>query len=331
MENNKGNKVIVKNISPISTEKEISTFFCYCGKIASLSFNRSWTGNPDNIPSECPYEAIIKFERPEAVDTALLLNAAFISGRAILVSRYEDMEELSLHEHPISDEPVVNTSVIVEEDSTNRQRTTSLDEKSSSRIIANLLANGYVLAEDAKLKAKEFDEKRGLSASIKSKASEIDEKYKVTEKANAVAHSITSKSKEIDSKYNISYNVLGAWNKFTTAVDSAAKKAMENETIAKGVFAVREKSAEIREKAIEKTSEIKGESSRKIDELHREREVKRDSSSNFSPVVPQNEEKKVSDIHVESSKESPKKESSSVADDSVPEPAAKEESALIDL
>jgi len=241
------------------------------------------------------------------------------------------MEELSLDQ--ISTETVeVNTAVIVNEESPNRERATSLDEKSSSRVIANLLANGYVLAEDAKQKAKDFDEKRGLSASIKSKASEFDGKYRVVEKANAVAQSFQTKSKEIDQKYNISNNLLGAWNKFatgvSTAVDTASKKAMENETIAKGVFAVKEKSAEIREKAIEKTAEIKEESSRKINELHKGR--RKDSSSEFTPVVPQPVENKVDQNGGSSDPVSVAEEPSTIVESPAPEPA-KKEGALIEL
>ena len=57
---------------------------------------------------------------------------------------------------------------------------------------------------------------------------------------------------------------------------------MENETFAKGVYAVKEKTIEIKDKAIEKTSEIKEESSKKIDEIHKERSISKGDSSDFS-------------------------------------------------
>jgi len=96
---------------------------------------------------------------------------------------------------------------------------------------------------------------------------------------------------------------------------------MENETIAKGVFAVKEKSAEIREKAIEKTAEIKEESSRKINELHKGR--RKDSSSEFTPVVPQPVENKVDQNGGSSDPVSVAEEPSTFVESPAPEPAKK--------
>eukprot|EP01114_Cavostelium_apophysatum_P006624 TRINITY_DN1801_c0_g1_i3.p1 TRINITY_DN1801_c0_g1~~TRINITY_DN1801_c0_g1_i3.p1 ORF type:complete len:297 (+),score=78.26 TRINITY_DN1801_c0_g1_i3:88-978(+) len=275
----KSNSVLVKNISSTATQKDLETFFGYCGKIASLNLYKDWKGNPENAPADCNQEAIIQFESHAAVETALFLHAAFISGKAIEVLRVvdDDMEELPLHDkedpthhnaNPAEawadpSNPSAHNTETPHENQPARPRNPDFDNpESASSVITNLLANGYILAADTKQKAKEFDDKKGWSATIKSKASEIDNKYHIEEKANNVKQSIATKTKEIDAKYNFS----GAFNSFTSAVstaaNNAAKKAMENPTINKSVTAAKQKANEVSQKA----TEIKEESLRKVSE-----------------------------------------------------------------
>jgi hypothetical protein len=76
-------------------------------------------------------------------------------------------------------------------------------------------------------------EKHKITSSVSQKTSEINDKYKISEKASSVGNTISQKTTELDDKFKISEKV-SAMNE---AVSNATKKAMENETVAKGIGA----------------------------------------------------------------------------------------------
>ena len=75
--------VLVSNLDLDVTEKQISDFFSFCGKITSLTIRTK--GN--NV------EAILFFEHESSAKTALLLSNALINDKPIVVQKYTDEKQ----------------------------------------------------------------------------------------------------------------------------------------------------------------------------------------------------------------------------------------------
>ena len=74
------------------------------------------------------------------------------------------------------------------------------EDKPRSRIIAEYLAHGYVISDNAINKAIALDKQHGFSNRFTSALAQFDDKYKATDKA-----------KNIDSKYGLSERANSAW------------------------------------------------------------------------------------------------------------------------
>ncbi|KAI8149310.1 hypothetical protein BJV82DRAFT_505103, partial [Fennellomyces sp. T-0311] len=138
--------------------------------------------------------ALINFERESAAKTAALLSNALIDDSHIVAAPYFESTTGS-------DEP--------EKEPENAQET-----KPKSRIAAEILANGYLLQDHIVAKGLEYDSKYHLStrltgylqtlqANMKNfdekyriwdKAMEYNEKYKIQEKVNNVAHNAQNRA-----------------------------------------------------------------------------------------------------------------------------------------
>lgn len=156
------NQVLVKNISSETSDKEIREFFSFCGKISSL----------DVKPEDSTKEASVTFEKETAAKTALLLDAT------------------RLGTHEVS----VTSAVAHSDDHTEHTESRDADEitqedKPRARIIAEYLAHGYVIGDQAAQKAIDLDNKHGVSSRFMNTLAKLDEKYKATDKAKAVDQS----------------------------------------------------------------------------------------------------------------------------------------------
>jgi len=257
--------IIVTNVSPFVEEKDMRAFFGFCGNISSITFQKSWTGS-DVPPPDASVSCIIKFEQKSAAETALLLNHALIKDKSIIVKfQEEDAIEVEVATDIITNESNPNPkqawegeTVVVEEDAP------APEERTKTSVIASLLAAGYVLGADTLQKAKTFDEKHGMSRSVKEKATEVDDKYNLSikatvakniasAKASQLGQMISDTSKQIDEKYHVA-------EKFN--------KTLENETVAKGLSALRA----AKDKLTAKAYEIKEESSKLIEERKQQKE-----------------------------------------------------------
>jgi len=257
--------IVVTNVSPFVEEKDMRAFFGFCGNISSISFQKSWTGS-DVPPPDASITCIIKFEQKSAADTALLLNHALIKDKSIIVKfQEEETLEVEVATDIITNESNPNPKqawegepVVVEED------TSAPEDRTKTSVIASLLAAGYILGADTLQKAKAFDEKHGMSHSVKAKAYEVDDKYNLSikatvakniasAKASQLGQMISDTSKQIDEKYHVA-------EKFN--------KTLENETVAKGLSALRA----AKDKLTAKAYEIKEESSKLIEEKKQQKE-----------------------------------------------------------
>jgi len=216
--------VFVANISPNATEKTVSDFFSFCGRITKLTLRKE----PNADGSQ---EAVVIFETDSAAKTALLLTNALIVDRPITVVP---------HVPSVDTEPLPQSTEVPPDSITNRTFTAPDHERTS--VMASLLAAGYVLGSDTVSQARDFDEKHMITLQlkvgaeqVKAKANEIDRALHISETANVIRTVTLEKAKEVDEKLHISEKVNQAADAVQQQARAFANKASENEVVAKGV------------------------------------------------------------------------------------------------
>jgi len=190
--------VLVTNIAPQATEKTVSEFFSFCGKIVRLVMrNGSGTGGT--------HEAVVSFETEAAAKTALLLTNALIVDRPIMVTPYSPPASL------VGDLPQPGETVTSGDQIQQKQFTVPDDERSKTSVIASMIASGYVLAHDATQKAKEYDDAYNISLQLKvgaeelkKKMLEVDNQYQISATAASYTQAATEKIKSLDQQYGVS-------------------------------------------------------------------------------------------------------------------------------
>jgi len=213
--------VFVSNISPNATEKTVSDFFSFCGRITRLNLR--------NV--EGFQEAVVVFETDSAAKTALLLTNALIVDRPITVVPHTGASDELEGQVSQSDQPITERPHVVPD-----------GERTKTSVVASLLAAGYVLGTDTIGKARDLDEKHMISLQlkvgaeqIKAKANEIDKQLHISETATAIKTGVVEKAREVDEKLHISEKVGAAAEATKIQANALIAKANENETIAKGV------------------------------------------------------------------------------------------------
>jgi len=251
--------VFVTNISPNATEKTVSDFFSFCGRITRLTLRNSAEGGAQ--------EAVVVFETDSAAKTALLLTNALIVDRPITVVP---------HSPAAGEEAAPGVTVEAGQGTiTERQHAVPDAERTKTSVMASLVAAGYVLGSDTIGKARELDEKHMISLQlkvgaeqIKAKANEIDKQLHISETAAAVKASVVEKAKEVDEKLQISEKVGTVATAAKLQASALAAKANENETIAKGVGVLKAVGSSIQNSF----QSFKDETSKAIDEKKQEKE-----------------------------------------------------------
>ncbi|CAE7202501.1 unnamed protein product [Rhizoctonia solani] len=125
--------VHVANLAETTTEKNLSDFFTFCGKITSIDFDIKTRS------------ATIHFESPNAARTALMLSGGNLDGSAITVTAEVEHEDLPHEEHHDETNPIQQT------------------DKPRAAIAAEYLAKGYTLSDNILQKAIDMDKKQGIS------------------------------------------------------------------------------------------------------------------------------------------------------------------------
>lgn len=268
--------VFVSNISPNATEKTVSDFFSFCGRIVRLNLRKSAT-------NDGAQEAVVVFETDSAAKTALLLTNALIVDRPITVIPHTQSPADTPAAVPSSTEAGVAPE-------TGPHTSTTEPERSKTSVIASLVAAGYVLGTDATAKARELDEKHMISLQlkvgaeqIKAKANEIDRQLHISETATLVKTLAIEKAKEVDDKLHISENVGVAANMVKLQATALAQKANENETVAKGVNMVKAVGTNIQKSF----TSLKEESMQAIEEKKAEKQQGSSQSSPAADVIPE--------------------------------------------
>ncbi|KAH6693910.1 hypothetical protein F5X68DRAFT_164796 [Plectosphaerella plurivora] len=168
------NSVHVKNVSAATQDKEIRDFFSFCGKITDIQVTSAGETK----------DATVTFEKETAAKTALLLNNTQLGATHITVtSAAADSGEGS----PTKSDGDRDSDEITQE------------EKPRTRILAEYLAQGYVIGDAALQRAIELDHQHGVTSRFYDTLQRIDQKYHATDRARATdqSYGITAKAQGI--------------------------------------------------------------------------------------------------------------------------------------
>ncbi|EZF17195.1 hypothetical protein H112_05474 [Trichophyton rubrum D6] len=190
--------VHVANISSKTSEKEVRDFFSFCGKITSLSLT------PSSGDAEASQSATVTFEKETAAKTALLLDQTQLGPSAVKVTAAPSIDELA---------GAKATTAHGARDEANNHL--EQEDKPRSRIVAEYLAHGYVISDQAIEKAISLDKTHGISARFNTVLKNFDSKYHATDKARG-----------IDESYGISDKATSGWR----GLSSYFEKALDTPT-----------------------------------------------------------------------------------------------------
>jgi RNA recognition motif-containing protein len=177
--------VNVKNISTSTSEKEVKDFFSFCGKITSLQLT----------PSGETQNATVTFEKATAAKTALLLDNTQLGSTQVQVSSASDHDD----DHHVTGNTERDSDEITQE------------EKPRTRIVAEYLAQGYVIGDKAIQNAIDLDQKHGVSNRFLNTITNLNQKYHVDDKA-----------KSVDQSYGVTPKAQGLWAGLTSYYEKAA-------------------------------------------------------------------------------------------------------------
>ncbi|KAI9827866.1 MAG: hypothetical protein M1832_004355 [Thelocarpon impressellum] len=167
------NTVHVKNISSQTSEKEVRDFFSFCGKITSLSIT------PAGAAADSVQSATVTFEKETAAKTALLLDNTQLGPTHVQVSGAAGLDELAGSKGAV---PAAAEGEARQADELDQE------DKPRSRIVAEYLAHGYVIGDQAIQRAIELDSKHGISHRFTTALTNFDGKVKATDRARTVDH-----------------------------------------------------------------------------------------------------------------------------------------------
>ncbi|KAL8749012.1 MAG: hypothetical protein Q9184_006973 [Pyrenodesmia sp. 2 TL-2023] len=189
--------VHVKNIAPQTSEKEVRDFFSFwyvpnllyetrrlrksSGKITSLSVT------PASEGADSPQSATVTFEKETAAKTALLLDNTQLGSSQVQVSSAANLDDLA-------GKPSGS------DDAHRDENDISQEDKPRSRIVAEYLAHGYVISDNAIQRAIALDNKHGVSNRFTNALANFDSKYHATDRA-----------KGIDASYGITEKASRGW------------------------------------------------------------------------------------------------------------------------
>jgi hypothetical protein len=152
--------VHVSNVAAATSDTEIKDFFSFCGKISDLKITEA--GETKNVD--------VVFEKETAAKTALLLNNTQLGPNHISVTHAAGDIDDSDHFTKNADR---ETDEITQE------------EKPRARILAEYLAQGYVVGDAAIQSALELDQTHGVSSRFMATINGLDQKIHASDRAKA--------------------------------------------------------------------------------------------------------------------------------------------------
>ncbi|KAK4195757.1 hypothetical protein QBC40DRAFT_288591 [Triangularia verruculosa] len=183
--------VYVKNIASKTEDKEIKDFFSFCGKINSI-----------DVTSEGETKsATVNFEKETAARTALLLNHTKLGTNEISVTGGSSSDDDAAHDSSATDR--------------SPDAGLTQEEKPRARVLAEILAHGYLVADTGLETAIQLDEKHGVTTKFINTVKQLDERTHATDKAKAA---------------DASYGLTARANSLLTGLTSYFEKAAQNPT-----------------------------------------------------------------------------------------------------
>ncbi|KAI9835024.1 MAG: hypothetical protein M1838_005403 [Thelocarpon superellum] len=182
--------VHVTNISSQTSEKEVRDFFSFCGKITSLSIT------PSSAEAGSALSATVTFEKETAAKTALLLDNTQLGPSHVQVTGSKSIDQIS--------------ATAGQSEESRDEHEIQQEDKPRSRIVAEYLAHGYVLGDQALQHAIELDNKHGISQRFTSALTNFDSKYHATDKARSV-----------DASYGVTEKGTAAWRGLNSYFETA--------------------------------------------------------------------------------------------------------------
>ncbi|KAB1223498.1 Protein vip1 [Morella rubra] len=195
--------VQVKPVSDLASEREIHEFFSFSGEIEHIEIRRE----PGQSQS-----AFVTFKDPKALEIALLLSGATIVDQIVSITSVQnyvakdEMQEVRVVDNAVCVTPIGSNPTI--EDKAN---TTGNGRISRAQdVVANMLAKGSAIGQDAMSKAKAFDEKHRLTASASEKVTSFDKRVGLTEKLTVGISVVNEKVKSVDQRLHVSDKTMAA-------------------------------------------------------------------------------------------------------------------------
>ncbi|KAF7966461.1 hypothetical protein HWV62_9753 [Athelia sp. TMB] len=169
--------VNVSGIAPTTTEAHLHDFFTFCGKIVEI----------DHTPET--KSAVVKFEKPSAAKTALMLNGGTLDGTELSVTSEVDHQDSTEDKEPGA--PIDQT------------------DKPRSAIAAEYVATGYKLSDQVLQRAIDLDNKQGISKKFLAYFNTLDKTIgeralgkdqTISGKVQETFNSATAQARDIDQK-----------------------------------------------------------------------------------------------------------------------------------
>lgn len=190
--------IVVTKIATGTTDEQIVKFFSFCGKVKSSSFEQDTTHRT----------AYIEFERESAARTALLLNGGNLEGSLIEVSSKE-VSNTSPAASPAATTDKASQAAAMEVDTINDN--VAQEDKPRTAILAQYLAHGYHIGDEAIQKAIDLDTKHGISSKFITYIKQLDTgvgkktgEQPLSSQLYEKAQGLFGKAKEIDNQKGIS-------------------------------------------------------------------------------------------------------------------------------
>lgn len=185
--------VHVKGISHQTSEKEVRDFFSFCGKISNLSVT------PESDSAESSQSATVTFEKETAAKTALLLDNTQLGPAQVHVTAGQSLDQAAGGKTTGSAEESSDKDGISQED------------KPRARILAEYLAQGYVVQDKAIERAIALDQQHGVSNRFMSTLQQFDSKYQASAKVQAA-----------DQRFGVSATAMQGWRGISSYFEQAS-------------------------------------------------------------------------------------------------------------
>lgn len=201
--------IIASQIPVGVPDSKINEFFSFCGKVKNISVLE--TGEKSKTIQ-------VDFEKTSAVSTALLLNGAEFEGSQIEVKESPDNASAGTRE--INEKADNNIDTTTNTDSADIEQ----ESKPKSTVVAELLANGYVLHSTLVQKAVDFDKQNGISDKFHNFISGLDNKYHLQEKNNQIVNDANTRLGQAYDQANTQWGLSNHWSKGVRTFNSYLDK-----------------------------------------------------------------------------------------------------------